>query len=229
MRRNDLVGEFRVRRLGHVAGDVRRLSPALRAAQGDLPIGVRPGCREEPATGRPLDGRMAAGRASESLPVTVGQDQLESFRCSILLDRSTSHLWASLQGRGGAKSIRAGDGQANRPLDGGAPNRMFSTPEVPGDLMAQPAKPTDFVPVADVEVASVTPERAGFTLEGRGADRSDYRLGLELEVPLDQRTRSVLGEMLSQCRIRVWRRAAAPRKGAAHPPQAGANVPAPTE
>jgi len=74
-------------------------------------------------------------------------------------------------------------------------------------------QPTDYVSVADVDVASVTPERAGFILEGRGADKSDYRLGLELEVPLDVRTRSVLGEMLSQCKIRVWRRAAAPKKG----------------
>jgi len=73
-------------------------------------------------------------------------------------------------------------------------------------------QPTDYVSVADVDVASVTPERAGFILEGRGADKSDYRLGLELEVPLDVRTRSVLGEMLSQCKIRVWRRAAPPKK-----------------
>ena len=78
--------------------------------------------------------------------------------------------------------------------------------------MNQHAKATDFVAVADVEVSSVTPEGAGFTLEGRGADRSDYRLSLEIEVPLDQRTRNVLGEMLSQCRIRVWRSPAALRK-----------------
>lgn len=95
--------------------------------------------------------------------------------------------------------------------------------------MEQPAKPTEYVPVADVEVASVTPEMAGFTLEGRGADRSDYRLGLELEVPLDQRTRSVLGEMLSQCRIRVWRRTTAPRKSVARAPQPDAKASATSE
>jgi hypothetical protein len=78
--------------------------------------------------------------------------------------------------------------------------------------MEQPGKPSDYVSVANVDVASVTPERAGFMLEGRGADRSDYRLALELEVPLDVRTRSVLAEMLSQCRITVWRRAAVQRK-----------------
>ena len=74
--------------------------------------------------------------------------------------------------------------------------------------MSQQTKPDDLVKVADIDVSAVTPERSGFTLEGRGADRSDYRLGLEMEVPLDQRTRSVLGEMLSQCRIRVWRKPA---------------------
>jgi len=71
-------------------------------------------------------------------------------------------------------------------------------------------EPDDHVSVADVEVSSVTPEKSAFLLEGRGADRANYRLRLELEVPLDQRTKSVLGEMLSQCRIRVWRRAVAP-------------------
>lgn len=95
--------------------------------------------------------------------------------------------------------------------------------------MEQLGKPTDYVPVADVEVASVRPERAGFTLEGRGADRSDYRLGLELEVPLSERTRNVLGEMLSQCKIRVWRRQATPRKGPVRAPQSGAKHPAPSE
>ncbi len=78
--------------------------------------------------------------------------------------------------------------------------------------MGRQAKPDDLVAVADIEVSSVTPERTGFSLEGRGADRSDYRLGLEIEVPLDQRTRRVLGEMLSQCRVRVWRRPAGLRQ-----------------
>ena len=78
--------------------------------------------------------------------------------------------------------------------------------------MEHSLKPVDYLAVADVEVSAVTPERAGFTLEGRGADRAEYRLGLELEVPLDPRTRVVLGEMLSQCRVRVWRKAPAARK-----------------
>lgn len=73
--------------------------------------------------------------------------------------------------------------------------------------MDQISKPSDYIPVADVEVSSVKPQRSGFTLEGRGADRADYRLDLELEVPVDQRTRSVLGELLSQSKWRIARRA----------------------
>ena len=71
-------------------------------------------------------------------------------------------------------------------------------------------KALDYVPVADVAVSSVRPQRTGFTLEGRGADRADYRVDLELEVPVDQRTRSVLGELLSQSRWRISRKAAQP-------------------
>ena len=79
--------------------------------------------------------------------------------------------------------------------------------------MNQVAQSSDYVPVAEVEVSAVRPERSGFVLEGRGADRADYRVQLELELPLDQRTRTVLGEMLSQSKWRVWRRAPQPLKG----------------
>jgi hypothetical protein len=76
--------------------------------------------------------------------------------------------------------------------------------------MTEPTKSSDFIPVADVEVSAVRPERTGFTLKGTGADRAEYRVDLELEVPVDQRTRSVLGEILSQSRWRIWRRATQP-------------------
>ena len=76
--------------------------------------------------------------------------------------------------------------------------------------MDQVSKPPDYIPVADVEVSSVKLQRNGFTLEGRGADRADYRVDLDLEVPVDQRTRSVLGELLSQSRWRLSRRAPQP-------------------
>ena len=75
-------------------------------------------------------------------------------------------------------------------------------------------KPSDFIPVADVEISSVRPQRTGFSLHGRGADRAEYRIDLELEVPVDQRTRSVLGELLSQSRWRLSRKAAQALRGA---------------
>jgi hypothetical protein len=81
--------------------------------------------------------------------------------------------------------------------------------------MEHSLKSADHVPVADVEITAVTPDRTGFTLEGRGADRADYRLRLDLEVPVDQKTRSILGELLSQSKWRLWRRAIAGRPGGA--------------
>ena len=85
--------------------------------------------------------------------------------------------------------------------------------------MSQVSPPSDFVPVADVEVSAVHPERSGFVMEGRGADRADYRIQLDLEVPVDQRTRAVLGELLSQSKWRVWRRAPQPLKGITRAPR----------
>ena len=76
--------------------------------------------------------------------------------------------------------------------------------------MNEISKPSDYIPVADVEVSSVKVQGKGFTLEGRGADRADYRIDLDLEVPVDQRTRSVLGELLSQSRWRISRRVPQP-------------------
>ena len=76
--------------------------------------------------------------------------------------------------------------------------------------MTEPTKSSDYIPVADVEVSAVRPQRTGFTLQGTGADRAEYRVELELEVPVDQRTRSVLGEILSQSKWRIWRRVRQP-------------------
>jgi len=69
-----------------------------------------------------------------------------------------------------------------------------------------PVKAPDYLPVADVEVSAVRPQKTGFSLHGTGADRAEYRVDLELEVPVDQRTRSVLGEILSQSRWKISRK-----------------------
>jgi hypothetical protein len=65
----------------------------------------------------------------------------------------------------------------------------------------------DFVSVAEVEIEAVQPSRSGFVLSGRGRDSAEYRLEMELELPVDLRTRRVVGELLSQSRCRLWRRA----------------------
>jgi hypothetical protein len=63
-----------------------------------------------------------------------------------------------------------------------------------------------FVPVADIEMEAVLPARSGFRLEGRGADGAAYQLELHLDLPVDQRTRQVLGELLAQSELKISRK-----------------------
>jgi len=74
-----------------------------------------------------------------------------------------------------------------------------------------------YLSVADVEIDAVQPERTGFVLTGRGQDRADYRLEMVLEMPIDQRTRAVLGELLAQSEWRILRRAPQPFKRPTRP------------
>jgi hypothetical protein len=60
-------------------------------------------------------------------------------------------------------------------------------------------------PLAMIEIDSVTPSARGFTLRGQGADRAGYRLDVHFDLPLDPRTRTVLGELLSQSDLTVYR------------------------
>lgn len=62
--------------------------------------------------------------------------------------------------------------------------------------------------LAEIEVEEVRPDPHGFTLTGPGRDRAQYRLSLRFEMPLDPRTRAVLGELLSQAELTVSRLAA---------------------
>jgi len=64
----------------------------------------------------------------------------------------------------------------------------------------------EFLPLADIAVDEVKPERMGFTLTGQGADRAEYRLDVHFDMPLDPRTRSVLGELLSHSELTISRR-----------------------
>ena len=66
----------------------------------------------------------------------------------------------------------------------------------------------EYQPLAAIEVEEVRPDQRGFTLTGRGGDRAQYQLSLRFEMPLDSKTRAVLGELLSQAELTVSRRAA---------------------
>ncbi|HXF96736.1 MAG TPA: hypothetical protein VNI61_11615 [Gemmatimonadales bacterium] len=67
-------------------------------------------------------------------------------------------------------------------------------------------EPADYQPLAEIEVDQVKPDARGFTLTGQGADRAEYRLDVHFEMPLDSRTRAVLGELLSHSDLVISRR-----------------------
>lgn len=71
-----------------------------------------------------------------------------------------------------------------------------------------------YVTVVDIQIDAVQPASAGFVLQGRGLDRAEYKLEMSLDIPLDRRTQTVLGEMLAQSEWRILRRAT-PRLGRA--------------
>ncbi len=62
--------------------------------------------------------------------------------------------------------------------------------------------------LAEIAVDEVRPERQGFTLTGQGPDHAEYQLDLRFAMPLDARTRTVLGELLSHSDLTISRRAA---------------------
>lgn len=75
--------------------------------------------------------------------------------------------------------------------------------------------------LADIQVDLVKPDRNGFTLSGQGADRAEYVLEMHFDMPLDARTRAVLGELLAQSELSISRRSpvplrASPRRDRAH-------------
>lgn len=68
-------------------------------------------------------------------------------------------------------------------------------------------RPLQFEPLAEIEVDAVRPEAQGFMLTGQGPDHAEYQLDLRFEMPLDLRTRTVLGELLSHSDLTISRRA----------------------
>ena len=67
-----------------------------------------------------------------------------------------------------------------------------------------------YQPFADIDVETVRPGPQGFTLTGVGRDHAQYTLDLRFGMPLDSRTRTVLGELFSQCELTLSRRAPTP-------------------
>jgi hypothetical protein len=67
--------------------------------------------------------------------------------------------------------------------------------------------------VADIPIEEVRTAAATVVLQGHGTDRQEYRLELHFDIPVDAKTRKVLGELLSQADVRVSRREAIPARG----------------
>jgi hypothetical protein len=65
-----------------------------------------------------------------------------------------------------------------------------------------------YEPVAKIEVDAARPDAQGFTLTGQGPppDHLEYQLDLRFEMPLDAKTRTVLGELLSHSDLTISRR-----------------------
>ena len=70
-----------------------------------------------------------------------------------------------------------------------------------------------FALVAEIPIEEVRTAAAKVVLEGHGTDRQEYRLEVHFDIPLDAKTRKVLGELLSQAEVRVSRRAASTAQG----------------
>ena len=72
---------------------------------------------------------------------------------------------------------------------------------------ASPAARGPAAPLASIAIDAVSPSSHGFSLtgQGAGADRAEYRVDLHFDLPLDPRTRTVLGELLSQSDLTVYR------------------------
>jgi hypothetical protein len=66
-----------------------------------------------------------------------------------------------------------------------------------------------FTLVADIPIEEVRTAPATVVLQGHGTDHQEYRLELHFDIPVDAKTRKVLGELMSQADVRLSRRAAA--------------------
>jgi hypothetical protein len=70
-----------------------------------------------------------------------------------------------------------------------------------------------FTLVAEIPIEEVRTAAATVVLQGHGTDRQEYRLELHFDIPVDAKTRKVLGELMSQADVRLSRRTAATAQG----------------
>ena len=70
-----------------------------------------------------------------------------------------------------------------------------------------------FALVAEIPIEEVRTAAATVVLQGHGTDRQEYRLELHFDIPVDAKTRKVLGELMSQADVRLSRRPAATAQG----------------
>ena len=68
----------------------------------------------------------------------------------------------------------------------------------------------DYLQIASLEVDAVRLQPAGFVMQGFGEDSAEYVLELHLDLPMDRQTQAIVGEMLSQSEMRLWRRTQEP-------------------
>ena len=71
--------------------------------------------------------------------------------------------------------------------------------------MATDAAGESFDLVAGVPIEEVRATAHGFVMQGHGTDRAGYTLEMHLDLPVDQRTRKVLSEILAQAEVKVMR------------------------
>jgi len=74
------------------------------------------------------------------------------------------------------------------------------------------SQPEGYVSVASVQVDAVTPRENGFIIQASGEDSAEYLMDMTLDLPLDHRTQTVVGEILAQSEWRLYRRARQPLK-----------------
>jgi len=133
------------------------------------------------AAWRTLDRASPARWAHKWLMCSIGCDERQRLRRPVFLDSASTHGHSP-----SVTKIYTGQG-----FDALATASYLSGQQEVG---MEPPR-TVFQPLAEIEIDAVSPSNQGFTLTGQGAgtDRSEYRLDLHFELPLDKPDTDSLG------------------------------------